>query len=194
MSCGKHRLNQAKQTPCFFKGGLLLVGLLLLGCSSSVSKASNPAPSLTPQASDSSASDSSTVELSMAQQLPVTAQVKVADQMIQLEVAQTASQQSMGLMYRTQLDANRGMLFPFNPARAVTFWMKNVAIPLDMVFLRNGRVLSIASNVPPCAKEPCPVYGPPSIPVDQVIELRGGRAAELGIKPGDRLTVEALTN
>lgn len=125
----------------------------------------------------------------MGQTLPVTAQVQIADQIIQLEVAETQAQQSMGLMYRDSLPDDRGMLFPFNPPRNVTFWMKNVRINLDMIFLRNGQVKDVASNVPPCTTDPCPTYGP-STAVDHVIELRGGRATELGIKVGDRLQIQ----
>jgi hypothetical protein len=130
--------------------------------------------------------------MAMGQTLPISAQVKVGDQTIDLEVAKTEEQQAMGLMYRKQLENNRGMLFPFKPARPVGFWMKNCLINLDMVFLRNGQVVAIANNVPPCQKEPCPVYGPQTS-VDQVIELRGGRAKELGIKQGDRLAIEFNT-
>jgi hypothetical protein len=129
--------------------------------------------------------------LPLGQSLPVSARFNVADQTIQLEVARTPEQQSMGLMYRPKLEANRGMLFPFNPARRVTFWMKNVVIDLDMVFLHNGKVVAIANRVPPCKTDPCPVYGPDAL-VDQVIELQGGRAASLGIQPGDRLVIQPL--
>jgi hypothetical protein len=125
----------------------------------------------------------------LAQSLPVSAQVKVADRVIQLEVAETPDQQAKGLMYREQLPDDRGMLFPFEPPRTVSFWMKNVRINLDMVFLRQGQVKAIAANVPPCTAEPCPFYGPREA-IDQVIELRGGRAAELGIRVGDRLIVQ----
>ncbi|MDX2243285.1 MAG: DUF192 domain-containing protein [Leptolyngbyaceae cyanobacterium bins.302] len=126
------------------------------------------------------------------QSLPVSAKVNLGGQVIQLEVAKTPEQQAMGLMFRSELEPNRGMLFPFNPPRPVTFWMKNVLIDLDMVFLRNGKVVAIASNVPPCKADPCPVYGPATAVIDQVIELRGGRAKELGIKAGDRLTIQSV--
>jgi uncharacterized protein len=127
----------------------------------------------------------------MGQSLPITAQAKLADQLIQLEVAQTPEQQQMGLMYRTSLAADRGMLFAFNPPRPVQFWMKNVSISLDMVFMRQGVIKAISADVPPCKADPCPVYGPNSAQsIDQVIELRGGRAKELGIKVGDRITVQ----
>jgi hypothetical protein len=97
----------------------------------------------------------------------------------------------MGLMYRTTLADDRGMLFPFEPPQPVSFWMKNVRIPLDMIFLRDGEVKAIAASVPPCTAEPCPTYGPPTA-VNQVIELRGGRAAELGLKVGDRVKIKFL--
>ncbi len=97
----------------------------------------------------------------------------------------------MGLMYRTSLAANRGMLFVFSPARPVSFWMKNTLIPLDMVFVSNGVVKYIGANIPPCQVAPCPGYGPQSqMPIDNVIELPGGRAAQLKIKVGDRLTID----
>lgn len=126
------------------------------------------------------------------QELPIAAQMKVGEKVIQLEVAQTPQQQQIGLMNRTQLPDDRGMLFPFDPPRPVAFWMKNTLIPLDMIFLRDGQVAHLARNVPPCQADPCPTYGTP-VEIDQVIELRGGRAAELGIKPGDRLIVQPLS-
>jgi len=163
-------------------GSILVLGLLISGCSTPVASVS-PAKNI-PQTSEFP------LELAkVGQMLPVSAQVQVGDQLIQLEVARTVEQQSMGLMYRPALDANHGMLFLFSPPRPVSFWMKNVVINLDMVFLRNGQVISVSSNVPPCKAEPCPFYGPKD-PIDQVIELRGGRAVELGIKPGDRLPVQ----
>ena len=103
-----------------------------------------------------------------------------------MEVAKTPEEQATGLMFRTELPDDRGMLFPIAPARNVRFWMRNVLIELDMVFLREGVVLAIIPNVPPCFSETCPNYGP-DVPVDGVIELRGGRAAQLGVKIGDRI-------
>ena len=127
------------------------------------------------------------------QLLPISVNTIVGDralaepsQRIGLEVAQTPEEQATGLMFRTELPDDRGMLFPIAPARNVRFWMKNVFIELDMVFLREGVVQAIIPNVPPCLSEACPNYGP-DVPVDGVIELRGGRAAQLGLKVGDRI-------
>jgi uncharacterized membrane protein (UPF0127 family) len=110
---------------------------------------------------------------------------------IQLEVAQTPEQQAMGLMFRSELADDRGMLFPFDRPRFTRFWMRNVEIPLDMIFMNGDEVVAIADSVPPCTETPCPTYGP-DVPVSQVIELRGGRAAELGLEVGDRITIQPL--
>lgn len=126
------------------------------------------------------------------QVLPITARAIIANQTFDLEVAHKKQQQSIGLMYRTFLPLNRGMLFPFRPAQPVSFWMKNCRIALDMIFLREGKVVAIAANVPPCAAEPCPTYGPTALLVDQVIEVQGGRTATLGLKVGNTIHIQGL--
>ena len=122
----------------------------------------------------------------MGQLLPVSINTTIADRPIGLEVARTPQEQAIGLMYRTEIPDDRGMFFPIEPARNVRFWMKNVFVELDMIFLREGVVQAIIPNVPPCVSENCPNYGP-DVLVDGVIELRGGRAAQLGLKAGDRI-------
>jgi len=124
--------------------------------------------------------------IDVGQILPISVNTNIGDRAIALEVAQTPQEQQIGLMFRTELPEDRGMLFPIEPARNVRFWMKNVFIELDMIFLRGGVVQAIIPNVPPCLTENCPNYGP-DVPVDAVMELRGGRAAQLGLKVGDRL-------
>jgi hypothetical protein len=121
--------------------------------------------------------------------LPISAQAEIAGTIIHLEVARTPIEQSMGLMYRPPLPDDRGMLFPFNPPRPVRFWMKNTPQPLDMVFLLDDQVKAVIPNVPPCASDPCPTYGP-GMEVNQVLELRAGRASELGIEAGDRIKIQ----
>jgi uncharacterized protein len=162
--------------------GLLVLGAFLIGCS--------PPNSANSSGFSGVGTAPSNPEASLAQALPASAQVTIAQKTIQLEVAKTPDQQAIGLMYRSSIPDDRGMLFPFNPARRVGFWMKNVSVNLDMVFLRDGRVEAIEANVPPCTAEPCPTYGP-NVKIDQVIELRGGRAKELGLKVGDRLEVQS---
>ena len=123
------------------------------------------------------------------QKLPITAMVKVGEEVVELEVAKTPEQQEIGLMFRTDLAKNRGMIFLFFPPRVTRFWMKNTLIPLDMIFLRQGVIQSISSSVPPCKRDPCPSYGP-FVEIDQVVELASGRAKELGLQKGDLFNVE----
>ncbi|MBD2099312.1 DUF192 domain-containing protein [Leptolyngbya sp. FACHB-261] len=152
-----------------------LSGFLLMGCATSA-----PAASPTLQAQKPA---------EMRQMLPISARAQIGREVIELEVAQTPEQQEIGLMNRTSLPANRGMLFPFDPPKTVSFWMKNTKIALDMVFLREGRVQKITRNVPPCTADPCPLY-PSDVVIDHVLELRGGRAAELGLRVGDSVRIE----
>jgi uncharacterized membrane protein (UPF0127 family) len=102
----------------------------------------------------------------------------------QVEVAGTGAEQAKGLMFRTAMGADEGMLFPSDPPRAgVAFWMKNTVIPLDIIFIgADRRVLNIAKAVP-YSLDPLPAAGP----VSGVLELNGGRAAQLGIVPGDKV-------
>lgn len=132
---------------------------------------------------------------SLAQRLPVTAIATLNDTAIYLEVANTPQQQTIGLMYRASLGDDQGMLFPFSPPRPVSFWMRNVEINLDMLFIQDGTIVAIEASVPPCQTTRCPQYGPgPAVPIDYVLEIRGGRAEELGIEIGDSILITELTN
>jgi len=123
--------------------------------------------------------------------LPISAETRIGDQVIHLEVARTEAEQTKGLMYRPALPDDRGMLFPFDQPGPLRFWMHNTPQPLDMVFLLDGKVKAVIANVPPCTVQPCPTYGPMT-DVNQVIELRSGRAADLGLKAGDQLEIRFL--
>ncbi|RMH65527.1 MAG: DUF192 domain-containing protein [Cyanobacteria bacterium J003] len=125
------------------------------------------------------------------QYLPITAKARIHDTWIQLEVARTPAQQQLGLMFRPQLPGDRGMLFPMSPPQVASFWMKNCLIPLDLIFLRHGKVVAIAPQAPPCPTLPCPTYES-GVPVDAVLELAGGRAAELELKVNDPVEIQYL--
>lgn len=101
-----------------------------------------------------------------------------------VELAKTPAEQARGLMFRTELAPNRGMIFPFTEVRMASFWMKNTVIPLDIIFVRSdGTIESIAANTTPYSLDPVAS----GEPVSAVLELAGGRAAELGITPGDKV-------
>lgn len=95
-----------------------------------------------------------------------------------VEVAASDSDQERGLMYRTTLAPDAGMVFPFSPPKYASFWMKNTLIPLDMLFVRaDGSLDRIAENTVPESLEPVGSGGE----VIAVLELAGGTAARLGI-------------
>lgn len=101
-----------------------------------------------------------------------------------VEVAATSAEQARGLMFRTDLADNAGMIFPFPEPRIASFWMKNTVIPLDIVFVRaDGSIESIADNTVPYSTTPVAS----GAPVVAVLELRGGLTAELGINAGDKV-------
>lgn len=99
-----------------------------------------------------------------------------------VEIADTAETRERGLMFRTHLAADRGMLFNFRAVGSTAFWMRNTLIPLDIIFIAaDGHIVSIAKNAVPHDETPIPSGGP----VLGVLELRGGRADEIGARPGD---------
>ncbi|MBD2294391.1 DUF192 domain-containing protein [Anabaena sphaerica FACHB-251] len=157
----------------------ILLSILLIGCS--------PPSTAKPTATSASQVQA---QAPQGQNLPISAQATFSNgATINLEVAETPEQQMMGLMYRPALPDDRGMLFVFPSAQPVRFWMKNVPVSLDMVFLHNGVIQYIQTAAPPCNSEPCPTYGP-NVPIDQVIELRSRRATELGLQVGDTVKIE----
>jgi uncharacterized protein len=106
-----------------------------------------------------------------------------------VEVATTPAQTAQGLMFRRQMAADAGMLFLFDPPENAVFWMKNTYIPLDMIFIApDGRILNIAERTVPLTETPVPAAGL----TRAVLEVNGGTAARLGIKPGDRVRHPAL--
>lgn len=160
----------------------ILFGFLLLGCST---------PNSLTAASDINLVAQVVSSTNNGQMLPIGAKAKMGGETIELEVAKTPEQQEMGLMYRSFLPNNRGMLFEFGAPRYTRFWMKNTLVPLDIIFLKGKEVKAIIANVPPCTSDPCKSYGP-SVEIDRVIEIAGGRAAELGLKVGDRIAIEYI--
>jgi len=101
-----------------------------------------------------------------------------------VEVVANDEERSKGLMFRKELPEGNGMLFDFKVEAPVSFWMKNTYIPLDMIFIRgDGRIASIAENTEPLSERLVPSSGP----VRGVLEVIGGTARKLGIKPGDRV-------
>ncbi|MEP6870180.1 MAG: DUF192 domain-containing protein [Novosphingobium sp.] len=99
-----------------------------------------------------------------------------------VEVAASEAEQEKGLMFRAQMGADEGMIFPMDPPRHASFWMRNTVISLDIIYIGvDRRVLNIAANAVPYSETPLYSDGR----VSAVLELNAGRAKELGVGKGD---------
>lgn len=101
-----------------------------------------------------------------------------------VEIAATPEQQNRGLMFRQELAPDRGMIFPYEPPKEASFWMKNTYIPLDIIYVRPDNTIAVIhENTVPLREDPYYSFEP----INLVLEIPGGRSAQLGIKPGDKV-------
>ena len=113
--------------------------------------------------------------------VPLTVKTPDGPHRFMVEVARTAQEQQQGLMFRREMGPDEGMLFPRNPPRIASFWMKNTVLPLDIIFIgADGKVINVAADAVPYSTDSVSSTGPAAA----VLELNAGRAAELGIGPG----------
>lgn len=100
-----------------------------------------------------------------------------------IEIADTDSERSAGLMFRDEMADDHGMLFVFEQTRRLSFWMQNTPMPLDLIFIgEDGRIVSIRWGQPFSTASISPLS-----PGRFVLELKAGTAQEAGIKEGDRV-------
>lgn len=106
------------------------------------------------------------------------------EHVIQIEVAETNEEKALGLMFRTSLAENAGMLFPYTPPQETGMWMRNTYISLDMIFIReDGVVHRVVPRTEPLSETVISSQGP----VTAVLELVAGSAERLGLKAGDKV-------
>jgi hypothetical protein len=106
-----------------------------------------------------------------------------------VELADSPDERARGLMFRTEMAPDAGMLFVYESPRSASFWMKNTLIPLDMIFAdASGRVTRVHSNAVP--GDLTPIDGGTGVLF--VLEINGGLAARLGIAPGAELRHPAV--
>ncbi|MGH8371982.1 MAG: DUF192 domain-containing protein [Gammaproteobacteria bacterium] len=116
-----------------------------------------------------------------AAETSVYAHVVIAGHRFTVEIADTEASREHGLMFRTHLAADHGMLFIYPDAQIRNFWMKNTLIPLDILFFdANARLINISAETPPCKIADCPTYAS-TVPARYVLELKAGTATRLHI-------------
>jgi uncharacterized membrane protein (UPF0127 family) len=103
---------------------------------------------------------------------------------LRVELAIDTASRMRGLMFRTKMPADAGMLFGFERDDYQAFWMKNTILPLDMIFIRaDGTISSIATHTVPYSQQPVMSREP----IRAVLEINAGRSDALGIKAGERV-------
>lgn len=122
---------------------------------------------------------------------PPKSKVTIDNHTFSVEVATTSAQQQQGLSGRNALSPDQGMLFIFNTADRYPFWMKGMEFPLDIIFIKNNKIVSISQNVPTpktTNEANLPIYVP-TAPVNQVLEINAGLAKNYDLKKDDDVTV-----
>ncbi len=115
---------------------------------------------------------------------PLTIRTVSGDRAFIVEIARSAEEQQRGMMFRETMASNAGMIFPMDPPRMASFWMKNTLIPLDMIFVRSdGTIARIAPETVPQSLEPVSS----GEPIAAVLEIAGGESAKQGIGEGDQV-------
>ena len=144
-------------------------------------------PACSPQAAEKApptAQQASVHPVSGLEVIPLTITSLGKTHRFRVEVARSPQEQARGLMFRTEMGPNEGMLFPYDPPRVLSFWMKNTVLSLDLIFIGpDRRVINVAANAVPYS-EASIVSEAPAI---ATLELNAGRAKELGIVAGARV-------
>ena len=110
---------------------------------------------------------------------------------LRLEVANTPYERKIGLMNRPILIENTAMIFLFDKPTDQKFWMFNTLNPLDIVFIKNNKIVHLEKNMPVCKKQPCRLYGPNQL-YDYAIELNSGDIQRLKINISDEVQLNVL--
>jgi uncharacterized protein len=162
--------------------GIIAVSTLA-GCVTTQTGTPTNTNSVTTAASGSSATTAS--------KAPTAYRVTVGNVTVYAEAADTFAEREMGLMNRTYLNEDAGMLFIFPTPQQQSFWMKNMRIPLDIVFITaDNHVLEIYASVPPCTGDPCTLYTS-SAPIQYALEVNSCFCARNGIESGDPVVIAA---
>ena len=145
-------------------------------------------PACSPQAAENTpapaAAQASVHPVSGLEVIPLTITTLGRTHAFRVEVARTPQEQAKGLMFRTEMGPDEGMIFPYDQPRVLSFWMRNTVISLDLVFIdEQHRIINIAENAVPYS-EASILSAAPGV---AVLELNGGRTRALGIVAGNKV-------
>ena len=107
---------------------------------------------------------------------------------VKVEIADNNEERAKGLMFRSSLEQDSGMLFVFSNEDYHSFWMKNTLIPLDALFISKNFEIVDIKHMEPCKQDPCVSYGPIK-PAKYVLEVNSNFTIKNEIEPGDRVEI-----
>ncbi len=113
-------------------------------------------------------------------------QVRVGNNLFSVDIADTVAERTQGLSGRQALGKNQGMVFFFDEPDLYGFWMKGMLFPIDIVWIREYRVIGVSEDLPPASEASPRIYYPPSL-VDTVLEVRAGEVQDRGIAVGEQV-------
>lgn len=116
--------------------------------------------------------------------------VTIGNQVFTVGVATTSAQQQIGLTGSASLPQNEGMLFVFDTPDYYNFWTKNMKFPIDIIFIKDGKIISINEDAKPVSQNMAPEYYQPENPVDEVLEINSGLIKKYNIKKGDNVSIQ----
>jgi uncharacterized protein len=120
-----------------------------------------------------------------------TPQACINDQCFNLEIVKTSAERTRGLMHRSSLPQDQGMLFIFPEQAKHSFWMKNTLIPLDIIWINNDKIVHIENSVLPCQSDPCQSYVPNENAL-YVLEINSGLAQRNGFQKNDNVKLNYI--
>lgn len=110
----------------------------------------------------------------------------LSDKKLRVEICKNQAEIILGLSGRRSLRTNAGMLFIYKQIHIISIWMKNMNFPLDVIWIRRGKVVGWMENIPPEGRSPRLIYLSPKR-ADQMLEVKAGWIKKNGLKLGDKL-------
>ena len=120
--------------------------------------------------------------------------VTINGRKFQVTVADSQKEQEIGLSETKSLPQEKGMIFLFEKPGFYSFWMKNMKLPIDIIYINNDQIVTIQSNVQPAKNEESPIIYTSTEPSDKVLEINSGLAEKYDLKKGDMVKYDNLVN
>jgi uncharacterized membrane protein (UPF0127 family) len=144
---------------------------------------------VTPPADTVATTPTLNVALSPSPAAEVAKAVLFGDRTIPVEIADTEESRRQGLSGRPSLAPDTGLVLWWDEPEQVGIWMPDMRFAIDVIFVRDNRVVAVYADAKPCPPSGyCPTFGPDT-PVDYVLEVPTGSAARWGLKAGDAITL-----